>query len=557
MTINQNEKLLTLIDNEWETLMKNYPELATLMGDQSYNDKLSDLSEEAILAKKATMQKTLEELATIPESELTEENKLNYSLFKDRVENEIKEIDFKGYLMPINQMMGVQEEFSRLIEMMPYKNEKDFENYLARLRAFPKYVDQIEELMKKGLVSGHTVPSPAIIKVVDQLNSQIPEDYKTSVYYVPLNSSVPSEALKTSIESAIQQDLYPSFKKLSLFIEKEYVPNTRTKEGLSEVPNGKAYYNHKLKSMTTTDLTAEEIHEIGNKEVTRLEKELYNIYETVGFNGTYDEFMHDLKTNPKFYFSSAQELMMSYRDVAKRADKELPKLFKVLPRLPYGVEEIPAHQAPSYPTAYYLPPDLTMTRAGIFYANTSELETRPKYEMEALTLHEAVPGHHLQIALSFELDNIPKFRRMAELTGYIEGWGLYSEKLGEEMGFYKDAYAKFGQLSFEMWRACRLVIDTGLHALGWSREKAIAYLQEKTGKSEDACTVEVDRYISIPGQATAYKIGELKILELRKRFIEKRSKDFDVREFHDVILRNGALPLNILEDYVNEYLSHN
>lgn len=552
-----NEKLLTLIDNEWETLMKNYPELATLMGDQKYNDKLSDLSEEAILNRKINMQKTLEELKTINQAELTDENKLNFLLFKDHLENYIKEIDFKGYLMPINQMMGVQEEFSRLIEMMPYKNEKDFENYLARLKAFPNYINQLIKLMRKGLESGHTVPKPAIIKVVEQLTAQIPDNYKTSVYYAPLNSSVPSEALKTSIESAIQQDLYPSFKELSLFIEKEYVPNTRTKEGLSEVPNGKAYYDHKLKSMTTTDLTAEEIHEIGNKEVARLEKELYKIYETVGFEGSYSEFMNDLKTNPKFYFSSPQELMMSYRDVAKRADKELPKLFKVLPRLPYGVEEIPAHQAPSYPTAYYLPPDLTMTRAGIFYANTSELNTRPKYEMEALTLHEAVPGHHLQIALSYELSNIPKFRRMAELTGYIEGWGLYSEKLGEDMGFYKDIYAKFGQLSFEMWRACRLVLDTGLHALGWSREKAIKYLQEKTGKSADACTVEVDRYISIPAQATAYKIGELKILELREKFIEKRSKDFDVREFHDVILRNGALPLSILEAYVDEYLNSN
>lgn len=555
--MNTNESLLTLIDNEWETLMKNYPELATLMGEQKYNDKLSDLSEEAILNRKINMQKTLEELKTMNQSKLTDENKLNFLLFKDKLENDIKEIDFKGYLMPINQMMGVQEEFSRLIEMMPYKNEKDFENYLARLKAFPNYIDQLIELMKKGLQSGHTVPSPAIIKVVEQLNAQVPDNYKTSVYYAPLNSNIPSEELKKSLEVAIQQELYPAFRKLSLFIEKEYVPNTRTKEGLSEVPNGKAYYDHKLKTMTTTDLTAEEIHEIGNKEVARLEKELYKIYETVGFEGSYSEFMHDLKTNPKFYFSSPQELMMSYRDVAKRADKELPKLFKVLPRLPYGVEEIPVHQAPSYPTAYYLPPDLTMTRAGIFYANTSELNTRPKYEMEALTLHEAVPGHHLQIALSFELSNIPKFRRMAELTGYIEGWGLYSEKLGEDMGFYKDVYAKFGQLSFEMWRACRLVIDTGLHALGWSREKAIKYLQEKTGKSEDACTVEVDRYISIPAQATAYKIGELKILELREKFIEKRSKDFDVREFHDVILRNGALPLSILEDYVNEYLNSN
>ncbi|MFN8670765.1 MAG: DUF885 domain-containing protein [Candidatus Sericytochromatia bacterium] len=553
----EDKKLLEIIEKDWQDAMRNYPELATQMGDNDYNDRLSNLSEEFILEKRDNLKKTLAEIAEIPQEFLSEENKLNYALFKDKIEGEIREIDFKGYLMPVNLMMGVQEEFSRMVELMPYKKESDFQNYLSRLNAFPTYANQMIELMRKGLSMGVTVPKHAIVDVISQIRAQLPFDFKESVYYIPLKNAVKlSDSLRNEIEHTIQEKFYPAFHKIADFIEKEYVPNTRTKEGLSEIPNGKEYYNHKLKSMTTTNLTAEEVHNIGLQEVERIAKELVKVYEETGFKGSYDEFLDDLRNNPKLYFTKAKDLILHYRDISKRADKELPKLFKVLPRLPYGVEEIPAHQAPSYPTAYYLPPDLNMTRAGIFYANTSELSTRPIYESEALTLHEAVPGHHLQIALSYELTNLPKFRRGFDYIGYIEGWGLYSEKLGYDMGFYKDPYSKFGLLSFEMWRACRLVIDTGIHALGWSRDKSIDFLKEKTGKSYDACRVEVDRYISIPGQATSYKIGELKIMELKKKFMDKKGEDFDIREFHDVVLRNGPLPLNILEDYVDSYLKN-
>jgi uncharacterized protein (DUF885 family) len=457
-------------------------------------------------------------------------------------------------------MDGVQSGFAHTVQMMPFKKEKDYQNYLSRLKALPKYMDQLIALMQQGIDQGYTVPKAAIVNVPAQITGQIPEDYTTSIYYEPLkkeNSQLTAE-LKAEIEKAITGDLYTSFQKLNDFLEKTYIPGSRDSVGLGDLPDGKDYYNHKLKMMTTTDLTAEQIHEIGKKEVNRIYQEMMSIAATVGFEGKYDEFLEHLKTSPEFYFTDPQMLMMSYRDIAKRADKELPKFFKVLPRLPYGVDEIPAHQAPSYPTAYYMPADMHMTRAGIFYANTYQLDIRPKFEMEALTLHEAVPGHHLQISLSLELDGLPKFRRlsMADYTGYIEGWGLYSEKLGAEMGFYKDPYSRFGQLSFEMWRACRLVIDTGLHAFNWDRKKSIDYLQTYTGKSEAAAAVEVDRYMSIPGQATAYKIGELKILELRRKCEEKKGQEFDIREFHDVILKNGALPLDILEKYVDDHFQN-
>ncbi|MEK7433874.1 MAG: DUF885 domain-containing protein, partial [Cyanobacteriota bacterium] len=387
-----DQKLTSIIDADWDYFMEKYPEFATMMGDNTYNDKLADISEEAFLEKKDHHNKTLNELEKINHDNLSEDNKLNYLLFKERVLNEIREIDFKGYLMPLNQMMGVQEEFSRVVELMPYKKESDYKNYLSRLKAFPKYANQLIELMRKGLSLGVTTPRPAIIKVVDQIRDQLPADYKESVYYIPVkNSTNLNESLKKEIETVLENDFFPAFRRIADFLEIEYVPNTRLKEGLSEVPNGKAYYDHKLRTSTTTDLTAQEVHDIGLSEVARILKELQNSYKNTGFEGSYEEFLKDLKVNTQHHFASPKELMMTYRDIAKRADKELPRFFKVLPRLPYGVEEIPHHQAPSYPTAYYLPPDLTMTRAGIFYANTSELTTRPNYEAEELTLHEAVP----------------------------------------------------------------------------------------------------------------------------------------------------------------------
>ncbi len=557
-TIEDNQ-LWDLLEREWQYLMENTPEFATFLGEYKFDDRLTDLSDEALKRKHHHDLEVVKELKSMEYNNLSEDNKLNFDLYLEKVLNEIREYSFKGYLMPINQMDGVQNDFSRIIQMMPFKKEKDFLNYLSRLNAFPVFIDQLIDLMKKGVEGGFVLPKSAVINVPSQIKGQLPEDYKKSPYFQPLESDnkfLFSE-LRAKIEAAIQDKLYASFNRLNDYMEKEYIPACRDTFGLSDIPDGKGYYEHKLKMMTTTDLTAEQIHEIGKNEVERIFKEMMNLAQKVGFNGSYNEFLEHLKVNPEFYFTDPNMLMMTYRDISKRADKELPALFKVLPRLPYGVDEIPSHQAPSYPTAYYMPADINMTRPGIFYANTSQLEIRPKYEMEALTLHEAVPGHHLQISLSLELEGLPKFRRLAmsDFTGYIEGWGLYSEKLGEVMGFYKDPYSKFGQLSFEMWRACRLVIDTGLHAFNWSREKSIQYLKDHTGKSEPACAVEVDRYMSIPGQATAYKIGELKILELRKKFEEIRGDDFDIREFHDVILRNGALPLNVLEKYVNDHLN--
>lgn len=554
----EDQKLLDLLEKDWEYNLEVVPEMATVFGDHSHDHRLSDISPEAFESKYKHNLDLLDKLKSIDFSNLSEENQLNYRLYVEKLETEIGEYQFKGYLMPLNQMVGIQHDLPHIVMMMPFKTEKDYRNYLSRINALPEYVDQLINLLNTGIKENYTIARAAIVNVPDQIGGQIPENYHKSVYYKALDykNNVSGE-LKNQIELAIKEVLYPAFQKLKQYLEDIYIPAARESLGLSDLPDGKDYYNLKLKAMTTTDLTAEQIHEIGVREVERIYQEAVKISHEVGFKSDYNAFLENLKINPDFYFTEAEDLMISYRDICKRADKELPKLFKVLPRLPYGVEEIPDHQAPSYPTAYYMPSDINMTRAGIFYANTYQLETRPKYEMEALALHEAVPGHHLQIALSFELDNLPKFRRMSmsDFTGYIEGWGLYSEKLGEEMGFYKDPYAKFGQLSFEMWRACRLVIDTGLHAFGWSRQKAIDYLKHYTGKSEAACAVEVDRYVSIPGQATAYKIGELKILELRRIFEEKKGDDFDVREFHDLVLKNGALPLDVLEKYVMEHLN--
>lgn len=554
----EDQQLLTLLEDEWNNMMFNIPEMATFLGNHDYNDRLTDLSEEAIEKNHQHNLHVLQKLKDMNLNTLSTENKINYDLFVEKVEEDIREHNFKSYLMPLNQMDGVQNTFIYTIQIMPFKTYKDFENYLSRLEFFPEYIDQLIHLMTIGHETGYTVPKAAIVNVVSQIRDQLPQDYKESVYFKVINESNSTlEKIKTEIEKQIQNSLYPTFKKLADFLEKDHIPKCRDTYGLSALPNGDDYYNHKLKMMTTTDLTATQIHEIGNTEVKRIYNEMLDVAAKLGYEDRYDQFLEHIKTDPQFYFTDPQDLMVSYRDIAKRADKELPALFKVLPRLPYGVEEIPAYQAPSYPTAYYMPADMGMTRAGVFYANTYQLEIRPKYEMEALTLHEAVPGHHLQIALSMELDNLPKFRKMAVsgYTGYIEGWGLYSEKLGIDMGFYKDLYSKFGQLCFEMWRACRLVVDTGLHAFEWSREQSIDYMQKKTGKSFEACAVEVDRYMSIPGQATAYKIGELKILELKEKFKTNKRDDFDIREFHDVILRNGALPLNVLENYVNEYLA--
>jgi uncharacterized protein (DUF885 family) len=552
----EDKKLLDLFQREWEYNLKQSPEFSTFIGETRYNHLLSDISQTALEKSHQHDLDLLRELQEIRTDQLTGVNQLNYQLYKIRTENGIMDFEFKEHLMPVHQMYGVQNSFNRLVSMMPYKKETDYENYLGRLKAFPVYIDQTIALMDQGIKEGFTIARIAMADVANQVKRQLPDDIRDSSFFKPLVNPPHnlSEKLKDELEMAIKNELYSSLSRLKNYLEETYIPACRESIGLIEIPNGKEFYDHKLREFTTTELNAEEIHELGTKEVERIFSEIKEIMKVAGFED-YDKFLEYLRTSEDFYFKDEKTLLMNYRDFAKRVDKELPRFFKILPRLPYGIEKVPDHQAPSCPTAFYMGPDLGMTRAGIFYANTFQLETRPKYEIESLTLHEAVPGHHLQISLALELENLPQFRKMAKFTGYVEGWALYTEKLGAEMGFYEDPFAKFGQLSFEIWRACRLVIDTGLHVFNWDRQKAIDYLKFYTGKSEAACAVEVDRYIVMPGQATAYKIGELKILELRKKFEEARGENFDIREFHDVVLRNGALPLNVLEDYVLAYLN--
>jgi uncharacterized protein (DUF885 family) len=549
----EDNRLLDLFKREWEHKLKKSPEMGTFIGDHRYNSQLSNISQEEIIEANKHNLDLLDELKGFEMNSLNKANRLNYQLFKINIENSIKDFEFKEYLLPINQMHGVQNYFHRLISIMPYKKESDYQNYLSRLEAFPRYINQIIELMNHGIEKGFTIPKIAMLDVPNQIKRQLPEDITKSSFYKPLQNVNLSQPLKSELKDAIKNKLYFSFNKLRDYILETYIPACRETIGLKDIPDGKDFYNHKLYEFTTTSMTAEEIYEMGNTEVERIFKEIQQLMKKVDFDD-YDKFLDYLRTNPDFYFSDEDTLLMHYRDFAKRIDKELPAFFKTLPRLPFAIEKIPDHQAPSCPTAYYMRPDFNMTRPGIYYANTYQLETRPKYEIEALTLHEAVPGHHLQICLALELGEVPEFRKSSSFTAYMEGWALYTEKLGAEMGFYTDPFSKFGQLSFEIWRACRLVIDTGLHAFDWSREKAIEYMQYYTGKSEAACAVEVDRYIVMPGQATAYKIGELKILEQRAKFEKIKGDNFDIKEFHDVILRNGALPLDVLENYVNNYL---
>jgi len=551
----EDQRLLALFQREWENNLHKSPEMATFIGDHRFNDRLSDLSEAAHQADFLHTKELLVELDTFSLEQLNQSNQLNYQLYRLKIENAVQEHQFKGYLMPINQMHGIQNFFNRLVAMMPFAKEIDFQNYLSRLKAFPLYIEQTIELMNSGITEGLTVPAITMADVPAQIYRQLPEDYQKSDYYKPIASEHKklSSSLRAEIEAAIKENLYPAFLRLAKYLEDTYIPSCRETIGLGELPRGGEYYDLLLHEFTTTNLTAREIHEIGLKEVERIFAEIQEVMKTAGFSD-YEQFLNFLRTDERFYFKDEDSLLLAYRDFAKRIDKELPRFFRLLPRLPFAIEKVPDHQAPSSPTAFYMSPDLKMTRAGIYYANTSQLETRPKYELESLTLHEAVPGHHLQICLALELGEVPEFRKSARFTGYVEGWALYAEKLGAEMGFYADPFMKFGQLSFEIWRACRLVIDTGLHVFGWSRKKAIDYLKYYTGKSEAASTVEVDRYLVMPGQATAYKIGELKILELRAKAEETLGDNFDLREFHDVILRNGAIPLNVLEDYVEKYL---
>ncbi len=546
---------------DWAYTMAVYPEYATYVGYSGGDTRWTDLTPAAIARRKQLASRALPVLATIDRAQLNAVDRVSYDLFKRQAEEEVEGNRFPAELLQLSQMGGIQQDAAQLFSVMPGATPAQLENELARLQAVPAQVDNVIALLQDGLAKGITPPQITLRDVPQQVLNQIPEEPLKSPLlqgFADLPPTVSGEAglqLRAAAAKVYTAEVRPAYQRLHAFLTEKYLPGARATIAASALPDGKAWYAWRIKTQTSTDLTAQQIHDIGLAEVKRIRAEMERVKASTGFKGTLPEFFTYLRTDPKFYFTDKEELLRAYRDIAKRIDPQLMKLFKTLPRSTYGVIPVPTYAEKSQTTAYYNGGSQEAGRPGYFFANTYALNTRPKWEMEPLTLHEAVPGHHLQISLAQEMGDLPEFRRYGGYTAFVEGWGLYSESLGEELGLYTDPYAKFGQLTYEMWRAIRLVVDTGMHSLGWSRDQAITFFKDNAGKSEHDIVVEVDRYIVWPGQALAYKLGELKIKELRAYATKELGPKFDVRLFHDEVLRNGAVPLSVLDTYIREWVA--
>ncbi|MDF1543581.1 MAG: DUF885 domain-containing protein [bacterium] len=558
--LSESERLHQLFEMDWENRMLRSPESATYNGFAGQDDRWTDRSFEAIEFRRQEQDAIIAVLESINRSELHEVDRLSYDLFMREKLTDRESRKYQQELMPINQMGGVHQTAAEMFGIMSTDRKEDYENIIARLKALPDLISQTIMLMEKGLEQKITPPRVTMRDLPEQVLSQIAEEPSTAPM-LEVFGEFP-ETVTEKQQTEIQNEAYtvyrskalPSLKRLHTFLVSKYIPGCREEIGLSALPLGKEWYEYLCRYYTTTDLTPNQIHEIGLGEVKRIRAEMEEIIDSTGFKGDFGSFCEFLRTSDQFYFTEARDLVREYRDISKRADAQLVKLFGVLPRLPYGVIEIPDYGAKSQTTAYYQPGSHAARRPGYYFVNTYDLASRPKWEMEALSLHEAVPGHHLQISIARELTNLPRFRRNSWITAYGEGWGLYAEKLGEEMGFYEDPYSKFGQLTYEMWRAIRLVVDVGMHYKGWTREQAIEYFKENSSKSEHDIIVEIDRYIVWPGQALAYKIGELKIRELRAYAEKELGDTFDIRGFHDTILETGPIPLMVLEERIKDWV---
>ncbi len=554
------KRLKRFIDAQWKYAMTTYPEFATYVGYPGQNDRWTDMSLPAIERRKKESLCMHEALKKISRKELKGSDLVNFDLLLSRAEMDREEDKFPGEFLAISHLGGVHSELADTLSAMPMASAQDAQNVLARLEKASTLIAQNETLLRQGLKRKLTPVKMFMQKVPAQFDKIVTADVKQSPLYKPfaeMRGDFSAEEIAKTQERAqqiIAGSVYPALKKFREFVEKEYIPASRETISWKDMPNGAEWYAFFVRRHTTTKMKPEELHQLGLKEVERIGAEMKKIRDQVKFKGDAKDFNKFLLTDKQFYYTKKEDLLMGYRDIAKRVDSELPKLFKTLPRLPYGVREMPEFKAKDSPTAYYLAGSIEGGRAGYFEANTYDLKARPKWGMEALTIHEAVPGHHLQIAISQELTGLPEFRKHMHYTAFVEGWALYSESLGEDMGFYKDPYSKYGQLSYEMWRAVRLVVDTGMHQLGWSRQQAIDYMMAQMPKSHLETEVEIDRYITWPGQALAYKVGELKIRELRSRARAALGEDFDVREFHDEVLKNGALPMDVLDKSIETWI---
>ena len=495
---------------------------------------------------------------------LSETESISLKLLKFQLQDTIDYFEFEMYLNPLLSDSGFHTNFSFMVR--PFQNYEQVKDYLTKLNAIPSRVSQFLPLLREGLEKGVSQPSVIFNGYESSYNDHIVESFEKSYFYQPFNNlpktltSTQKDSVLIAAKVAITTNVIPQFKLVKTFFEDEYFPKTRTSIGISETPNGNAYYQNRINYYTTSSqYSADDIHSIGLQEVARIKTEMEKIISELNFQGSFSEFLNFLRTDPQFYATSPEQLLMIARDMAKRADEQLPRFFKTLPRKPYGVAPVPDAIAPKYTTGRYVGTSKNSTDPGYYWVNTYDLSSRPLYVLPSLTVHEAVPGHHLQSSLNLELgDSIPQFRKDTYLSAYGEGWGLYCEFLAEEMGMYTTLYEQFGKLTYEMWRACRLVVDTGIHAKGWTREQVINYMAENTALSIHEINTETDRYISWPGQALSYKIGEIKIRELRKKAEIELGSSFDIREFHEVVLEQGTVTLSILENRVNNYIEdHN
>src|SRR3989440_2184643 len=554
-------RLQQLFAQNWEYTMHQYPEFATAVGYAGQNARWTDYSLEAVARRKRELNDPLTALRTIDRAQLSAGDQLNYDLFRRDATDALDQSRFPGELMPVTQLGGVQQDVPATIAQMPANTVQEYEDIIARLRAVPVLVNQTIALLQRGLATGVTPPQITLRDVPAQALSLVVADPLTSpmlaafMHFPAEIAGADQQRLRTAAVAAYRDSVAPAFQKFSAFLRGTYLPGARQTIGMRDLPNGLDWYRVRARTTTTTDLTPEQIHAIGLAEVKRIRGQMDSLIAATGFKGAFADFVRFLRTDPRFFFTTSADLLRASRDLTKRIDPELERLFGTLPRLTYGVSPVPSYAERSQTTAYYQAGSPLAHRAGTYFVNTYNLPARPRWEMEALTLHEAVPGHHLQIALAQELEGVPQFRRFGGYTAFVEGWGLYSESLGGELGLYTDPYSKFGQLTYEMWRAIRLVIDTGIHTMGWTPEQAIDYFKGNAPQTEHDITVEVDRYIVWPGQALAYKIGELKIKELRAYAAATLGSKFDIRAFHDQVLGAGALPLDVLDARIHAWVA--
>jgi len=549
-----------LFDREWERGLRENPTGATYLGDHRYDDRWPDDSAAALARRNRSDRGVLEALARIDPDSLSATDQLNRELFRRLYQGKLDAYSYGGQYTPLSHLEGVATAH-QLAELINFQTVKDYENWLARLEGIGRVVDEDIALMREGVTRKLVQPRIIMQRVPAQIAMQIVADPVASPFYSPFRGMPASiatperERLREAARTAISRTVVPAYVRLQQYLERDYLPKCRQTVGVWDTPGGAAWYQNRVAWFTTTDLTADAIHEIGLREVARIRGEMQKVIEQVGFKGTFAEFLQFLRTDARFRYTDPQQLLQAYMAMAKRVDPLLPRYFGRLPRMPYGVRPIPAQIAPDTTTAYYQGPGQDGLRAGYFYVNLYRPEQRPTYEIPVLTMHEAVPGHHLQIALAQELGALPQFRRDFEATAFVEGWGLYSESLGQEMGLYEDPYDKFGQLTYEMWRAVRLVVDTGIHHRRWTREQAIEFFTANAAKTELDIANEIDRYIAWPGQALAYKIGELRIKALRREATEALGPRFDLRAFHDVVLGSGAVPLDVMEANVRRWIA--